>query len=328
MKRLHQAGVKAEKLPFVLDGTWHPGRSDNLFAWMGRRGMFGDTETDNGVMTKLEEVAIRLKALEKLLAFAQTQGKNVTTYADPFKELCRKLVLAQVSDATGWNPWKGEVDYSLNLSKEVLRDANNMIGELAGKLDLGPYVKIDLASGEVSSQDKADEPAEHTATDPQWETTVTAEGFDVTTIWSEAAEFGPDVYLLTINLVKKDPKKYTMQIDFKLDTDKFVYTPAMLDNEFEEIPFSDIGTDPFTVGLANGMMALGDKVFLVEDTRTIHLCPHVDAKGGKVWFRDETINYETDLTYKFYLLKNADAQKAVAFAKRLNITPVVVLGLK
>ena len=290
--------------------------------------MFGDAETDNGVMTRLEHAAIRVKALEKLIAFAQAQGENVAAYADPFKELCRKLVLAQVSDATGWNPWKGEVDYSMDLSSEVMKGTDDLIRELAGNLDLGPYLKIDLASGDVSSQDKADEPEDRPATDPQWDVSVTADGFDVTTTWSKAPEFGPDVYLLTVNLKKKDPKQYTMQIDFKLDTDNFVYTPAMLDDEFEGIPFSDIGTDPFTVGLANGMMALGDKTFLVEDTRTIHLCPHVDAKNHKVWFRDETINYETDLTYKFYLLKDVTAQQAVAFAKRLNITPVVVLDLE
>ncbi len=324
---LHDYDVKAVKLPFILDGTWHPSRSDNLFAWMGRRGMFGDGENDNGVMTGLEESALDIKALEALIAFAKTKGVDVKKFAGIAHALARTQVLAEVSDATGWNPWKGEVEYALTRIASVKKDSYNAIKALAGKVFQGKQILVNLATGAVTDKIPETPVQEDKPVDPQWDVSVEADGFNVKQSWFEVPSKGQGVYRLDVSLTKTDQSKNTMQITFALNSDKLMYTPAMLDDTLETIPFDQIATDPFTVGLANGLIALDKDTFLVEDTRSIHLAVHVDSAQHKLWFRDETINGSQPVTYHIYILKSFTGPDAVEFAKTLNITPTMTFNL-
>jgi len=328
---LHEYNAKKVKLPFILDGTWHPSRSDNLFAWMGRAGMFAEAENDNGIMTGLEASALAIKAFEALVNYAKTRGTDVTKYETAIHDLARTQVLAEVSDATGWNPWKGEVDYALTRIESIKKDTAKLINELGTSLFTGPQVQIDLATGNVTDQLTdgpvfADIPA-----DPQWTVTVDAKGFDVKQSWFKVPSMGEGVYRLDVTLTKTDPKATTMQIAFDYKADHLMYTPAMLDDQLETIELDKIATDPFTLGLANGLIGLDastddSHTFLVEDTRSVHLAAHVDNTGRKMWFRDETINGPGPVEYHFYFLNSADSE-AVKFAKRLNITPVMTFPL-
>ena len=324
---LHDYDVKSEKIPFVLDGTWHPSRSDNLFAWMGRRGMFGSDEDDNGIMTGLEASVLDLKALETLINFAKNKGVDVQKYQDALHELTRTQVLAEVSDATGWNPWKAEVDYALTRIETVKNKSIDLIKGLGKTLFSGPQVIIDLSTGTVTDQLSLQPVKPDVPVNSQWNVAVTADGFDVKQSWFQVPSLGDNVYRLDVKLTKNDTTKYTMRIDFDLKADSLMYTPAMLDDELETIPLANIATDPFTVGLANGLIGLDSDTFMIEDTRSIHLAVHVDNAGRKIWFEDETINGPGPVEYHFYFLQSFKGQDAVNFAKRLNITPEMTFSL-
>ncbi len=327
VRRIKKDGVKAKELKFMLDGTWHPTKSNNLFAWMGRRGVFGKNEADNDVMTSLERSRIQLMALEKVMDAAKKNGVNVTDYEGDFWSAVRDQVLGEVSDATGWNPWKGEVDYGLNHSQSAFDKATQLIKEIVKKAWNTNQVMVDLDTGTVMDQlpGSPSKPGSSQGVDPQWDVHIDADGFKVTTNWYQLKDKGDGVYLLKINLKKQDDTVYDAKVSFELKTDRLIYSPAMLENEVETISLDDIATDPFTVGLANGLIGLGDDTFLIEDTRSVHLAAFVSKSKDSVWFEDQTINRQAEVTYNFYLLKDTTPDKAKEFARKLNVVPQVIV---
>ncbi|MBM4389103.1 MAG: hypothetical protein FJ088_15295, partial [Deltaproteobacteria bacterium] len=128
MKRLGETETKPGELKPTPDGTWQAGNSDNFYAWMGRAGLWGETERDNEVLTGNFRAEALLKAAENCVAEGVKQGKiESNEFGDDLKSAWRELMFAQVSDATGWNPWAGEVNYSLTHNKNAVDKAEQIL---------------------------------------------------------------------------------------------------------------------------------------------------------------------------------------------------------
>jgi hypothetical protein len=105
------AGFTPVDMPPVLDGTWQPQSTRGPLQWMGRAGLWGKHERDDLVLRTCLLASHTLRALE--LAMGTLTPEEAAPYDLTRDEAQRALLLGQVSDARGINPWYGEVQYGL-----------------------------------------------------------------------------------------------------------------------------------------------------------------------------------------------------------------------
>ncbi len=328
VRYLKEAGVQAEPLPYSLDTQWRPDDGDNLFAWMGRAGLWGEDEADNEVLSALERSRIALQAAEATLQWALGQGFMLPGFWEAWDKAMRLQVLGEVSDSTGWNPWAGEVRYSLEHSAAALETAHEILDAVrtaSGK----PCLIVHTDTGEVEAVEEAPpgpvlEPAE-----PPFDVEVTAPGFDASVRWQEVGSpppAGPHTLELTVTLTRQEATASRATISFPRSGDRLIYSPAMLD-EVTDLPLDDLPGSKGRVNVpaANGLVGLGDGVFLIKDLRSFHLSAFFPKDEPRVSFRDETLNGPGPYVWRFLVLMGATKAEALDAARDLNVTPTVVV---
>jgi hypothetical protein len=148
LDRLEALAVPRPPLPPILDGTWQPGSTDTMHKWLGGSGLFdafGPGEKDNVVRTRNARGHAALVAAEAALS-SMDGGQR----ADGQKRIdtgWRELALGEVTDATGINPYRTEVEYGIAHSDAAIAWAESALGLLWPKLS-GP-VEIDSGTGSV-----------------------------------------------------------------------------------------------------------------------------------------------------------------------------------
>lgn len=326
VRYLREAGVQAEPLPYSLDLTWRPDDADNLFAWMGRAGLWGTDEADNEVLTSLERSRMALMAAGAALRFAASAdlGLDLSGMRTAWEDAVRRLILGEVSDSTGWNPWVGEVRYSLEHAATALKVAQAILQDVrvaTGK----PHLVVHTADDRVEAlEDAPKTPLFEPATAP-FAVEVVAPGFETDLRWREMSPApGPRVLDLTVTLTRKDPSATSVTLSFPRSGDRLVYSPAMLD-EVADLPLADIPGHQGQVNVpaANGLIGLGQGLFLIKDLRTIHLSVFFPKSEPRVVLRDQTLNGPGPYTFRFLVLLNATTEEALQAARDLNVHPVV-----
>ena len=130
--------VTAVDPPPLLDGTWQPDSTDGISRWLGGFGLWWVDERDNDVRTLGAMAHRELVAAETI---AKTNGIDAKTELDG---AWRLLALGQVTDATGINPFRGEIEYGIAHFTEVLRIARDVIHRAK---DGSSSVTIDTEAG-------------------------------------------------------------------------------------------------------------------------------------------------------------------------------------
>ena len=138
-------GIEQPDMGAVLDGTWQPSSTDGIHRWMGGMGVtpWSGNEKDNVVRTANIRTGINLRAADVLIDYAEdTLSEDYSAFRDSMWDAWRHLLFAEVSDATGINPWIGEVNYSLGHSTEADLIAEYVVTELKADLETN-YAAID-----------------------------------------------------------------------------------------------------------------------------------------------------------------------------------------
>ena len=327
VRYLKQMGVKAVELEYALDSQWRPDDADNLYAWMGRRGLFGDDEADNKVLTSLEQSRIMLESAWVAYRFASEQGLVLDDGG--LWEATRKQVLGEVSDALGWNPWKGEVDYGLAHASEALSFAKDFLKQVRDALSAQVLV-VDLENQTVLVLDQPPNPPLTEPAPPPITVDVQADGFDVASTWEKVSGIVAsqvDIFRLTIDLQKTASDAHTFVITFPRFEDKLIYSPAMLD-EIQEIDLSRLPgfESKVDVPCANGLIGLGQGTYLIKDIRSIHVSVFLPKDKEEVYLKDETLNGDQNYRFVFYLLQGATKEQALDAAKKINVAPKVLVA--
>lgn len=300
--------ISPSPLPPIIDGTWHPESSLNMFRWMGGKGdLTPYVERDNEVLTLNYEASLTLRALEIL---AEEKGRS-EMFSD-IKSLKKELLLAQVSDSTGWNPWRTEVNYSLSKASYVLGRSLEMINEISPntvnisledrRIGVSPW-SLSLENGEF--------PIPYT---------VKVSGLEY-----EVNEYRyKDIngaYRLEIIFTPTGGTK-RIEISFPLFEKRVEFTPALS----RDVVSYDGGLFSFDkIGLAfyNGLVGLGDGYYLIKHTRHVHLAGIIDFEYNVIWFIDETEDEPEKFVFTLY---KGDANSAISFAKKVNTAPVMTFG--
>lgn len=315
--------VAAADLPPTPDGTWQPSDTDNVALWMGGMGIFQDTEDDAGVLTGIADARAQLLAAEVLAGSAPSDSGR----SDSLAEAWRELSLAQVSDATGWNPFATEVGYSHRhaeatsaLAADVAATALRDLGVAAGT-----EVDVDTAGGTYVGAPAPGDPAEWSDVEEEaapLPVEVEALGREARVSWQRHAQ-RDGLHRVHVDLGVPAGGERTATVLFPLSLDVLAWSPALAEERVDRVPLSDLaGGEDFTVPLANGLIGLEDDLWLVADTRTVHAAGWVSGTSGAVAFADETLPAAGPVRWTFLVLAGPEGD-AIALADATNVRPTV-----
>ncbi len=131
---MRDRGIRPAPLPDVLDGTWQPKDTKNLFRWMGGSGLFRNTEKDSDLLAAIWRARSAAERAERSFSAPSERIRRGLEAA------WREVLLAEVSDSTGWNPFVNEVRYSeaqAEKAEQIARDVYACAGDRAPAIE--PY---------------------------------------------------------------------------------------------------------------------------------------------------------------------------------------------
>lgn len=331
VSHLKGQGVAQPDMGPVLDGTWQPSSTDGLHRWLGGMGVvpWSVNERDNEVRTTNYRTRTLLEAADILIDYTETTlGVDYSAFRDSMTQAWRHLLLAEVSDATGINPWVGEINYSLNHCSEAGFIADYVFNEMKG--DLGAnYVSVDLLTRGVEELDAMPPPETFPPGLPPMAVQVSAPHRDIAAAWYDtgSAEGKTQLRLVVSFSAMTDitTDARTLIVSFPRTSDRIVYSPGLLETELV-----DYGLDEFIfqegkhwLPLPNGIIGLGDGWYVIKHTQSVHVAARVQRDVAMIDFEDDTQPALESAQWVFELF-NGSMGEALDLANRINVRPVVV----
>jgi len=316
------------EMPHVLDGTWRPRDTKNLARWMGTLGGLFDlivvTEHDNFVLTNNVQASLDVAACEAVIAWAAREMKS--GHAQRALELetaSRELMLAEVSDSTGWTPWLGEVQYSLAHAKAAREAARRCID--SPPLRRRTHRRVDLKTGEVTDGEL--EAVTRTKVEGPFEVRIDAPGRQVTATWSRLSDDRLELVVEAAAGTHKNDHRL-LSVTFPMGFERIAYSPALDEGTLVDVPASQYAPGvQQTIPAPNGLVGLGPSRWLVKDTRSVHVAALLRAGARELELRDETLHASDVVSWRFEVV-DGDAARALAVANEVNVTPVLAYELE
>lgn len=311
---LEAAVGEPQPAPALLDGTWQPSSTDGIQRWLGGKGLWGDDERDNDVRTRLALAHRELVAAETL---ADQAGLDARADLDG---AWRLLALGEVSDTTGINPFRGEVEYGLAYAAEVLRVARDVIDR--GRAKLGAeQVLIDAAAGTVTPAPMAPA-APEPESQPPLAVTATQGAAALTPTWSRIED---GHWIVRVDFpASDDAADRARAVTFPGQNQRLLYTPALLD-EIVSLPRADFSFGDYVLALQNGLVGVGPEpgvYFAIKDQAFVHVGARIVRKSGDVEFADDTAPVGEATSWVFHVVDQR-VRDALEVARHLNVKPVV-----
>jgi hypothetical protein len=300
--------------PPLFDGTWQPGSTNGVAKWLGDRSLWliggPPSDRDNHVRSLGYLAHRELVAAEAAALLAELDVRAELDAA------WRLLALAEVTDASGINPYRGEVEYGIAHASEVLRIARGVIERAKDTLGLDE-ASIDPEAGTMvaSAGDPfAGEPAEAAA-----ELTVTTADptRETSTEWERIAE---GHHRVRVHIGAGDPGANTPDVAVTFTgelVDELVTTLALADDAPYSFSRADFAFGQWGMALPLGLISLGPDRYLIKDTGFVHLVATVATASGDVTFSDQTQAADEGSTWVFHVFEGS-ADEAVALARHIN----------
>jgi len=333
--RLGKLGITPNPLLPIADSTWQPPSTEGISRWMGRMGSLGYSlhENDNLIRTGNYEASTCLAAASAVADMLAENSVDVNLERATIDAGYLDLIRAEVSDATGINPWMGEWVYGYQMNQGAMQKCQEAAHKLLFKLGR-EWAIVDLDGNIVKDSFETMEPMfQFAPTDPAdvpVAITLTSAGRNVQTEWMDDGR----VYQFTVaigasdNPTGDDRVKRTVSISMPLNLPDLMYSPGLVEDAVTQTPLANFSlfADQMYLPLANGLIGIGPDLWLVKDCRTVHLAARVATTGTDftVGFIDETVPPEGDVEWKFYILKG-NAEEALGFARLINTNPNYLL---
>jgi len=283
--------------PPLLDGTWQPDSTGGTRRWLGGSGAWLAQERDNQVRT-MGELAHR-----ELLAAETAAAQTGIEARDRLDGAWRLLTLGEVSDGTGINPFRGEVQYAISHFTEALRLAREVIDE--GKQALGESsVWIDPAAGTIEPSDAP--PAAGTAVDPPMALTIEPGERRASESW---VSLGPGHYRVTLDFSAGETTIIGVTFPGEL-SDELTVSQALSDALPTTISRSAFSFDSFFFALPTGLVGLGGGRYVIKDMGQVHLAAQVWRDKADVHFEDQTAPVGESQRWVFEVLDGSSAEAA------------------
>jgi hypothetical protein len=322
-------GMERKPLPAIGDSTWQPIDTRGISLWMGRRGGLGYSsyERDNLMRTWSYRIGQKLAALEVLAEVAEADGKtHPNDFDSRLRTAWKHLLMAEISDTTGINPWPGEWEFGANHNRDAEAIVDALTTELKEILEW-PYAWINVGEGTAEKMDDLPMPEPPPETDPPFDVTVSAPTRVVEVRWYQMSGDRVEMHLTfgpMADPTSEDAPSRVVSATFPRHADALIYTPGLDEDRvvtqpFESFNFQDGRT---YLPLANGLIGLGDDWWLIKHCTHVHLAAEVGAtaEDRQIRFIDETAPRDAGETWLFSVIQGTEAD-ALALARRINTHP-------
>lgn len=289
-------------LPSVVDGTWQPDDTGNFLRWMGGMGIWG-ADMDEQVLVG------NVRARHRLAAAELVEDANADLLADGWRE----ALLGQVSDATGWNPLQGEVDYGIDHGAAAYTLAAAAVADACVERG-ADWLSVDLATHVVTPNGQHAAGGGEAATAP---VAIAFPGRTGAATWTTTGD--ADVLAASVHLDAGDDPAI---VQFPWDGIEYATIPALTET-MREIPAAEVTLDPIGLPLPLGVFRISDGVWGIKKTDTTHLAGVYSKLDSTIQFQDETGS--ADARSGEYRVVLGDAARATEVALALNAYPVVDL---
>jgi len=330
VSHLKARGLAQPDVGPVLDGTWQPGSTDGLHRWMGGMGVvpWSGGERDNEVRTRNARTGTLLEAAGILVDYTEeTLGVDYGAYRDSVKEAWRHLLFAEVSDASGINPWSGEIAYSLEHCDQADFIADFVVSEMKG--DLGtPFVSIDTLTRSVEELDTLPPDETYPVVAPPIVVQVAAPDRSITATWYDTGSAsGLTQYRLVIDFSAASPistEGRTLSVSFPYGFDRIIFSPGLLESELVDYAQGDFIFEEgkHWLPLPNGIIGIDEGWYVIKHTRSVHMAALVRVGAATIDFLDETQPRADGATWVFEVFSGSPGE-ALDLANRINVWPVV-----
>lgn len=309
--RAKELAIETPELPRTVDGTWQPKNTANVGLWMGIAGLLNGigAEADNEVLRTNAIAGREVRSAEALLDALDTRPGD-TSDADraalraTLDEAWRHLLLGQVSDSTGWNPFVGERNYAITHAVAARSAVQAILAH--------PTLVSRIVYVGATTQTR-DDP-------PPVQPTVKNRGAELG--WKKRVADGPEVWELSLRIAEAGETR-DVEVNFPRSHDRVVTTMALEDDTVVDFPLSEVGSDPLVLPAAMGLVGLADDLFLVKRLASMHLAVHLPQGERVVRFFDATGPSEP-FTWDLLLVRGTAAQ-ALAVAHAENLAPLYEL---
>jgi hypothetical protein len=312
------AGVKPATLEPMIDGTWQPADTDNLFRWMGDH--LAQYERDNDILTGNVRVRHKLAALEVVIKQLSAAGRDTSALYEKLFEAWRLQSLAEVSDSTGWTPQPIEIKYSLENSAA----AEKITGEIAAevkKMMGADTIIVDIASGKV-------EVASAPPAEPDYPEVDCPLKYELK---GEIEKEKHNCFKIDGAITRLDLQFKTgawlhnyLQLVFPRTVDYILYSPSLWEDSYVKYPMTAFAPEKgsFTIPASNGLIAIGADTFIIKKTDTVHSTYRFDFAAPTVAIE---LRKPPSKVYKWtiYIFRGTP-EDAVRFANSINVFPKVV----
>ncbi len=298
---------------FIPEGTWNMSVC-GPFMWMGRQR--SGVETDGITRALCYELRGEILAAERLIAYAKSQGKDVTALQEWVDKAWRHLLLSEVSDSSGWTPWLVEVQYTANEVANARNLLKKIFDALANMLDEKALL-VNTKSGNVqaSGGTSTNQASDDYLPIPFY---VRAAGYE-----ASVKKIQDDLYQLDITCMA--PEDRGTEIAFGTAEDGLSYSAGAGEETIVKIP-TDLKHDP-AMALSNGFLYLGNGYSIIKDCSVEHIAATWRQKEKKVVFREELNKENPSMTMRFYVFKGSE-EEAHQLANELNTWPVFNVTLE
>jgi len=298
------AGSVPEPLPSVLDGTWQPDDTANVHRWMGGSGLMSllGAEDDNGVLAG--NMRARRDVVDAEAVVLAAGRPELQPHVD---EAWRELLLAEVSDSTGWNPFIGERRYSETHAAKAAAAARVVLDHPDVRERLRPVRPAPVL---VDSDAPVDTQVTTTPERP-W-----------SMAWKTRQDGSSWEGVLSVGAAANAPTR--VELAFARTHDKAVFSPALEDGTVVEHELASFAAAEQSLPLANGLVGLGDDRFLVLRTDSLHLAALLPKDRRVVRFLDMTSPAEP-FEWRFVVVQGT-REEALSEANTLNVAAARALG--
>ena len=281
---LSDTGFKPVALKPQLDSPWRPEDGSGVFQWMGYYG-FAHWEEDYELRTG--DWLVR-----DALLTAEEQGRDQAS----LKKAWGHLLNAEVSDPTGWYPLPVEIRFSKNHHAAAL-------------------LALDLTEPPRLSAKEFLGYAWQPASEPPVMITISGRAKHSQVIW-EKAQDRENLFVAEVTFKTPAVASGLISVSLPLSEPVVAYSPAGLETEVREIPFSEMKPFQIHLGLPNGLIGLGRGWWLVRENRMGVLAGGVDSRKQTVSFDIQNAK-AVPVRLRFFIFP-ASPEEAAAFANKIN----------
>ncbi|MCC7385636.1 MAG: hypothetical protein IT384_27555 [Deltaproteobacteria bacterium] len=309
-------GIAPAPLPEVFDGTWQPRDTLNVYRWMGGSGLFRPNERDSEVLASVWRARTWVEQAERT---TNASGASDARLRRGVTAAWREVLLAEVSDSTGWNPFKTEVDYAFAHAASAEGLARNVL-RCAG-------VSAEAEPSPVIASCEGGAPVELSSVGV--EITAPRRQFTARARRCSGSSSTVEVLLEIPKLADQEPyieQEPAHELDRELEIRvrrsgaDFELIPA-LEATSRTYAASELTFDEIGVPLPMGAIGLGGDRWLLQDHATMRLAALLTrtATGSdSIRLRDLTVPRALESRRRFFILESKSSAEAVADAVAVN----------